>query len=129
MTIPAAADSHGSTFTFSGFVAHITGINPPTLTRKPIDSTHLGSSTVMESIPSKLYDAGEVSVDCEFDPASVPPIGGTEASLAIYFAATVPVTWTWARAIMTSFKIGPIKSGDKFTASASFKLSSVPQIS
>jgi hypothetical protein len=129
MTIPAAADAHGSTLTFSGLTMHQISIKPPSLKRAAIDSTHMGSATVMESIPAKLYDAGQVTVDGEFDPATVPPIGGAETSLAILFAATVPATWTWARAIMTDFAIGELKSGGKFTCSATFKLSSVPVIS
>ncbi len=129
MTIPAAADAHGSTLTFSGLTMHQIAIKPPSMKRAAIDSTHLGSTSVMESIPAKLYDAGQVSVDGEFDPAAVPPIAGSEASLAIYFASTVPATWTWARAIMTDFAIGEVKSGGKFTCTATFKLSSVPSIS
>jgi hypothetical protein len=129
MTIPAAADTHGSTLTFSGLTMHQISIDPPTMKRKAIDSSHLGSTSVMESIPAKLYDAGQITLHGEFDPATVPPMLAAESALAILFATTVPATWTWARAILTDFQIGSLKSGDKATCSATFKLSSVPVVS
>lgn len=128
MTIPAAADGHGSTFTFGAFAANIISIAAPTMKRNAIDTTHLGSVDVMESIPAKLVDAGEVSIDCEFDPASLPPIQDAEGALAITFDSTVPATWTWARAFCTSVKLPNVKSGEKLTASLTFKLSSIPAI-
>ncbi len=128
MTIPRPADAHGSTFTFSGFTANIISIKPGGLKRAAIAATHLGTTAVHDFVPATLLDAGEVTIECEFDPASIPPITGASTSLAILFNGTVPATWSWAAAFMTGWTPGTVKSGDKITASATFKLTSYPTI-
>jgi hypothetical protein len=129
MTIPRPADGHGSTLIFAGFLANIISIATPTMKRNAIDATHLGSVDTMDAIPAKLIDAGEVSIDVEFDPALVPPIQGTAQTLAIQWASTVPATWTWPSAFVTSVKLPNVKSGEKLTATIGFKLIGLPVVS
>ena len=129
MPIPAPADAKGSTFTFSGFSANIITIDPPGMTRAAIEVTHLGTSQVKNYIPAKLAEAGDVSITFEFDPSQVPPILNAAASLSIYFASSVPQTWTWTNAFMTAYNPESLEVGKKFVAKATFKLPSFPTIS
>lgn len=129
MTIPRPADGHGSTLTYAGLVGNIISISAPSQKRNAINATHLGSVDTEDFIPAKLIDAGEITIDVEFDPSAAYPIQGAAQPLGITWAATVPATWTWPVAFVTSVKLPSVKSGEKLTASLSFKLTGIPAIS
>jgi len=59
----SSVDGSGSTLTFSGFTAELTGINFSGMERAVLESTNLSTTDAKEYIAAKLYDAGEVSVE------------------------------------------------------------------
>ena len=128
MTIPNAADGHGTTLTFSGLVANMISIDGPSFSREQIDTTHLGTTVTKTSTPADLFDAGEISVEIEFDPSYIVPIDGTTGSLAVRWAGATPATWTWSSAYCTSFKTGA-QTGQRLAATVGFKLNGKPVIS
>lgn len=130
MPITAAADGHGATLTFAGFVANLLGIDGPNLSRDGIDSTHMGTTVSKDYIPADLVEPGEISCEVEFDVQAVPPITGPKQTLVIVWGSGATLkTWTWTNAaFMTGFK-GGAKSGERMTGTASFKVTALPVVS
>ncbi len=130
MPITAAADGHGATLTFAGFVANLLSIDGPNFSRPAIESTHMGSTTSRSYIPADLVEPGEISCEVEFDVQALPPISGAAATLVIVWGSGATLkTWTWTNgAFMTSYK-GGAKTGERMTGSATFKLTLMPVVS
>ena len=116
------ADSgFGTTITFSsGFCAEIISGDGPDLSREPIDTTHMGTTSGrMTFIPSDLIDGGTLSVEMAYVPATAPPI----ASAAETVTVTSPDSSTCAfSGFMTSFSPS-IPIDDRMTASTEIKVS------
>jgi len=73
MTIRNAADGHGATMTFTGFVMNITSLDGPSWMREALETSHLGTVDWKTFIPSDLADPGEISGECEYDQQALPP--------------------------------------------------------
>lgn len=129
MPITPAADGHGAVVTFAGFLAHLIGVNGPSLARDAIETTHMGTTGAKTYTPADLVDAGELSLEVEFDPQAVPPIDGPAGELELVWGTVPAITWTWQDAFMTGFQIGGAKTGERMTATVVFKLSSLPTVS
>lgn len=79
MPTPAPLTTQGTTVAFgtSGFVARVTGIDGPNVTRDPLETTHLGSTVAKEFIPNDLYE-WEMTLNIQWDPrVARPPITGS----------------------------------------------------
>ena len=76
----------GTTISFpsSGFTAQITSVSLSDISRKEVDVTHMGSSTV-EFIPADLVNWGSVEMEILFDPDSIPPIDAAVETVTITF--------------------------------------------
>ncbi len=125
-----ADDGYGTTITFStGFCAQVTSVSWDGIERKEIDTTHmLSTSGYMTFIPSDLKNAGELSVDLLFVPATAPPITGAAESITVTWplptGGSVPASWVCS-GFLKSFK-ATSPNGDKMTATATIKFSGVP---
>jgi len=113
----------GATIVFatSAFTGNILSISWSGISRTPIDTTHLGSTTARSFMAGDLYDPGEIQVEMAFDPAAAPPYGGAAETVTITFPAATPKTWA-ATCFMSNFQAtAPLE--DKMTASFTLKVS------
>lgn len=114
----------GASITFSsGFFAEITNIGHSGINRGSVDVTHMGTTDAREFMPTDLYDAGELSVELQFDPDSSPPIDQAAETVTVTFptpsGGVSGATWA-ADGFMTDFEYtGPLE--DKMTATATIK--------
>jgi hypothetical protein len=122
-----AADGHGLIFTFSGFEFNVIGVSGPNFSRASIDKTHMGTVDWMEFMAAKLADAGEVTVEIEFDPAAIPPIRGATGPLSIQWGDAATTEWE-CQAFMTGFQASGGETGARMKASATFKLTGEPTV-
>lgn len=127
MTIRNAADGHGATITFAGFVMHIISLDGPSWAREALESSHLGTVDWKTFIPSDLADPGEISGECEFDPQALPPILNAAGTLTIVWGNEEEDEFSTS-AFMTSFKASGAKSGEIMKASFTFKCSGAPTV-
>ena len=92
----------GSSVAFnSSFFAQITNIDWGGLSRESVETTHMGTTTARTFKESDLYDAGELTVNGLFDPATRPPIDDASEELTLTWAASGN-TWK-AQGFMTGF--------------------------
>lgn len=77
----------GTTITFedSQFTADVVGLNASDVERKSIDDTKLSSTTNRTNIPGKLIDPGDMTMEWQFKPGEVPPIGADPELITINF--------------------------------------------
>lgn len=78
----------GVTITFgtSGFTASVMSISHNGISRPVVKTSHLGTTTADTFMPGDLYDAGEVKLSIQFDPAATkPPIAGAAETITIDF--------------------------------------------
>lgn len=113
-------------------IADITSISGPGLERDTIDvSSHQSPQAWREHIGG-MKDAGEVSIDVNYDPADhdelVADLDAEEPmSYRIVFPDEDETTWTF-QAIMTGFE-PDAPHDDKLSASLSFKVTGRPSLS
>ena len=95
MGSPAADIGTGITIVFgtSAFVAEVTDINGPGMTRESIDVSHQGTTDARIFIPADLFDAGEISFDIHFNPDTDPPIDKILEEIVVTWPAGA--TWTF----------------------------------
>lgn len=81
----AAGDGLGTTVTFgsSGFSANILSVDGPSVTRDPIETTHMGTTVTKSFIMSSLYDGGEVTLTVQHDATIAVPISGALETITI----------------------------------------------
>ena len=120
------ADSgFGTTITFSsGFFAEILSVDPPSMERAAIATTHStttgGKATF---IPSDITDYGEIGVEIAYNPSTDPPIDAAVETCTITFPipAGGSTAATWAiSAFMTNFT-PTVPIDDRMTARATLK--------
>lgn len=128
MTIPNPFDGHGSLLTFTGLNANIIKINPPGMKRDAIEKTHMATAVAKQYMPADLIDAGDISLECEFNAGELPPIDGPPGTLVIVWGNEEGDTWTWTNAFMTDYQPGSAETSAKMTASLTFKLNGKPAI-
>jgi hypothetical protein len=82
---------HGATITFgtSALAFNTLSIGLGTPTRAAIDKTHLGTTGQREFMAGDLEDAGEMSVNFQFDPGATAPVTSTAAETV---TVTFPLT-------------------------------------
>ena len=128
-------DGSPTTETFTD-IAEITSISPPSLSKDTIETTTHNSVDRYKEFISGLRDAGEVSLDINYDPADATHnlltglLGEYEkdapSNYKIIFPDSGTTTWSFA-GILTSFEASaPID--DKLTASITIKISGKPTL-
>ena len=134
MTIEAGeyADiGHGTTFTWDGSGSTkeyaVLSVGGPKLSADAVEKTNSNSTGLWREFMAGLKDAGEASMEINFDPDK-PITVGTEGSLVIKFPKktgnTNGATFT-CNAVCTGFEVtDPID--DRMTANVSFKLTGAP---
>ncbi|MGW3627283.1 phage tail tube protein [Streptomyces sp. NPDC000880] len=113
-------------------LADITNLSGPGLSRNTIDVTSHGSPNAYMEFLGGLKDAGEVSVDINYQPAVhdvlVDDFDDTAPrNYQIVFPDTPATTWA-IKAILTGFEPSA-PYDDKLSASLTFKISGKPTIS
>ena len=117
-------------FATSAFAANIISVDGPNITRESIETSHLGTEDNMTFLQAALSDAGEISLEIEFDPDLTPPIG-TSATPVV--AETVTITWplpvgqataaTWAFTAFATSYSGGASNGERMTGTLAIKIS------
>jgi len=119
---------NGASITFgtSGFTGSLMSIDGNEITREPVETSHLGTTTAKTFIPDDLYDAGELSVTFQYDPDEQPPFAGAAETITITFpvpsglnnGATCAGT-----GFVTSFKQPELSVGELMEAEMTIKFS------
>lgn len=82
--MPAPIVATGTTVALTGFVARITSITPPNISRESLETSHLGSVDWKEFLPGKLSDGGEFGATIQFDPAVNPPLNAPDEAVITF---------------------------------------------
>lgn len=113
----------GSTIVFgtSGFSADITNFSISGLTREVIDVSHLGTSPAgageigsREYLAGDLSDAGEISINGNFNPDLIPPIEGAPETITVTFPEGA--IWTFSGQMTSYGQETPLEDKMSFTA-------------
>jgi hypothetical protein len=104
----APMQGHSAAITFgTGFFAWITDINPSSMRREALETTHSATTTARTFIPEKLVNYGDLRVTMLFDASKDPPIEGAAESITITYpmaaGATTAATWT-GTGFMTAYE-------------------------
>jgi hypothetical protein len=122
----AASDGSLATLTYSGLVGDITGFNWSGMTRETIDSTSLLNTIMKSVIAATLFDPGEITVELDVDADPTVPLttyARTGGALVITIKSSSASTVTCTlNAICTACDPMTVASGEKITASATFKI-------
>lgn len=121
------ADSgFGVTITFSSsFFAEILSVDPPSMSRAAIDTTHSGTSGGKATfIPSDIIDMGECNVEIAFNPSTDPPIDAVLETVTITFPISsggmTAATWAFS-GFMTNYT-PTVPIDDRMTARCTLKV-------
>ena len=73
----------GATVTFanSSFNMNVTDISIDGITRPAIKTSHLGTTTADTFVPGDLYDAGSITLQCQWDINKAIPYGSTAETI------------------------------------------------
>ena len=127
-----AMDGNSTTIAFatSAFDANIISVDGPNMTRESIETSHLGTVDNMTYLEAALSDAGEVSLEIEFDPDLTPPIGTSATPAA---SESVTITWplpvgkatasTWVFTAFATSYSGGAANGERMTGTLAIKIS------
>lgn len=117
-------------FATSAFDANVIGLDGPNISRESIETSHLGTADNMTFLAAALSDAGEVSLEIEFDPDITPPIG-TDGVPQV--AEAITITWplpvgqstaaTWAFSGFATSYSGGAANGERMTGTLALKIS------
>ncbi|MCD0450765.1 phage tail tube protein [Actinocorallia sp. API 0066] len=113
-------------------IAEVTNVTPPGMSRDTYDVTSHDSPNRRREFIGGLVDAGEVSIEINYDPALhdvlVADFDDVDPrNYQIQFPDPALTTWTFA-AIMTGFE-PEAPHDDKLSASVTFKVSGAPDLS
>lgn len=128
MPIQVPTDGHGATLTFAGFAANIIKISGGGATRPEIEITHLGTTVSKQYIPAKLIEMEDVTAEIEFDPQAYLPIDGAIGTLTITWADAGGAIWAWASAFVKGAPVGGAATGERMTASVTWRVNGKPTI-
>lgn len=112
-------------------IANVTSIKGPELSRDTIDVTAHNSAEAWREFVGALKDAGEVSLDVNYDPASHDTLiadfdDADPRDYKLVFPVTPAVTWS-IKALLTGFS-AEAPFDDKLAASITLKVSGKPTI-
>lgn len=117
---------HGLVLEFAtGFFANVEDISWDSISRGPVETTHMETSAGQTHIPEGNYDPGGLSVTWQMDHDEIlPPLTSTAETCTLTFDSTGTTTtakWT-AAAFLTDYGI-TCPDKDKMMASATLKFS------
>lgn len=116
----------GGTFTF---VAEPKSISGPGLSRDTVDVTHMNSPDRWREFIAGLRDAGEVTVECSFDPDGTDVtnwLADFSSDTPGYYKIVFPDATEWGfPALITSFETSDPNDGE-MTASVTYKITGKP---
>ena len=127
----AAMDGNSTAIVFgtSAFSANVISLDGPNISRESIETSHLGTVDNMTFLQASLSDAGEISLEIEFDPDLTPPIGTTTTPVG---TETITVTWplpsgqstaaTWAFSGFATSYSGGASNGERMTGTLALKI-------
>jgi len=118
-------------------IAQVVNLGGPSLKLDPLDVTNHGSTSGWREFIGGLLDAGEVTLELNYDPAEgthdattgliADMTARTVRNFQLVFPDSGSTLWSFA-ALVTGFEIGAPVDG-KLTASATLKLSGQPTLS
>lgn len=116
----------GGTFATVGQIIDLT---PPSISRDAVETTHMASTERWREFIGGLKDAGEASIEINFDPGDATAasfLTDINTNTAGYYKIVFPDTTSWGfAAIATGFEPGaPID--DRMTATFTVKLTGKP---
>lgn len=113
-------------FGTSGFAPYILDVNPPSMSRDPVDTTHMQTTGGKTFRPGDLYDGGQVTFQIGFDPSMSPPMLAAEQPEQITITFPTPsgmssgATWVFSAFMVEFSPAVPLE--DKMTASVTLKV-------
>lgn len=113
----------GTTVSISGggYAYEVTGINPPKVSRKAIDTSHLGTVGARTFTPGKLVDPGSLELDINMNPGATVPVSVTTL-LPVVITFPDRETWTM-NGFVTEYAPGNITEDEKMSAKITLKVS------
>lgn len=110
----------GGTVTFgtSGFTAEFTDFNWSGISREPINTSNMGTTTAHTFRPSGLYDAGELTLSGHWNGTETVPITGAAETITIDWAGSGNTSG--GSGFMTGFSISA--SGGESDALMTFEM-------
>ena len=114
----ATAIGTGTTVTHMNLVGNLLSVSIDGVEITAIDNTHMGTTDYRSLIAGSLANPGQVTLELQFDPATIPTLGGAASDLVI----TWPTADTWtASAFLMSFSVGA-QIEEQMTGSFTFQL-------
>jgi hypothetical protein len=110
---------HTVVFATSGFSSEIVDLTYPGLSREWINSSHQGTTTAHAFIPADLFDPGEMTLTCHFNPDTDPPIDAAAETITI--TSPAGATWVFSGG-MSGYDPGATLN-DKMTVDVTVKVS------
>ena len=103
----AVALTHGTTITFSSsfFAAIILDVDWSGISRELFDITNTETSSARDRMVHEIYDAGELTVEMQFDPTVIAPITGAFETVTINWGGLGTGNKWAAEGAMSGFSI------------------------
>lgn len=137
MPATTAAISYGARFGIEGpttgtyaYVAEVTSITPPSLSRDTVDATHLESPDGAKEYIAGLIDTGEASISINYAPSASDVLMASFNAPKDNFRILFPggaVALNFA-GIVTGYEIGELTPDGKMTATFTVKPTGKPTI-
>jgi hypothetical protein len=117
-------------------MGELLSLTPISVTRSIIDTTHMGSSNESRTKLGGLIDAGQVSAQVQFDPATADTNNHVKALNAVYgagapvaFIAQLGTVATWTgTAVVSGFSVGELTADNKQVATITLDVSGKPTL-
>jgi hypothetical protein len=118
----------GITLTWDGDTWRVLSVDGVGEEADSIEKTHSGSTDARKEFFAGLVDAGEVSVEVNFDPDNALVVDRTTRELVVTFppktGQSTGAKWTCDAFVMSAPSAGEV--ADRMTQSATWKLTGVP---
>lgn len=105
--MPAPDTGVGATLSFSAstYASNILSMSWDGISRPVLDTTHLGTTVARTFVPGDLYDAGNLTVEFQFDDSHSIPITATAETVTLNFPTSgTSDQWT-ASGFLTDFSV------------------------
>lgn len=105
-------------FATSGYTSQITSVQPYSMTRESLDTSHMGTTTALTFMAAALYDGGELTMEMHFNPDTSPPITGATEAVIVRFGSSATASFSCFLIEVTP----AVPNNEIMTHSASFKI-------
>ncbi len=128
MAVVTHSQAKGSITFSSGFFAEILNIDWSGIKREALEVTNMSVTAAAGGtfgnkifIPSLYIDPGELGLEINFNPDTLPPIGAAASAFTVTLGGdTTPATWA-GNAFLTEFSFKAPLEGKVMTATAKLK--------